>query len=364
MATGNPYLQEADRTLLLGQHELERTMTSQGMDKSWAHRAAMLGLCGVLLLATHRCDAQNLVPNGSFEEMDDCLEVNTWYYPETGPLGWYSYAGSGDYYLSCLPYGAFNGVPLSAWAFQYPQDGLAHVGVMTYHQNMSSREYFAIELAEPLQVGATYYGSFYASVTWNGYEPTQQLWLASSNVGMRFTMAAEQWEFGDPLPPFLNAAQVYHPEILADTVNWVLVSGSFVADSAYRYVVIGNHFDNAHTDTLHLADYTQSARGGTLIDNVCVSLNPLGCPLANGIVEAVANSVGLFPNPVENELRISGVEAGQRIAMHDVCGRLLWQGTGTGGELRWEVGDNAPGLYVLRLMQADGYRSFKFVVKE
>ncbi|MBK7100692.1 MAG: hypothetical protein IPH63_02655 [Flavobacteriales bacterium] len=44
----------------------------------------------------------------------------------------------------------------------------------------------------------------------------------------------------------MNYARVYFPQILADTVDWTLVSGSFVADSAYRYVMVGNHFSNAH----------------------------------------------------------------------------------------------------------------------
>lgn len=338
-------------------------MISYAMNNMRCHWAVLLGMHCLLLVAALRCEAQgNLVPNGSFEEMDDCAEANTWYYPDTGPLGWYSYAGSGDYYLSCLPLGAFNSSPLSAFAFQLPQEGAAYVGVATYSDVGQSREYFAIELQEPLEVGVAYYASCYASASWNGWN--QQFWLASSHVGMRFTVAAEQWEFGDPLPPFANAAQVFHPGILTDTVNWVLVSGSFVADSAYRYVVIGNHFDNAHTDTLHFADYDQSARAHTLIDNVCVSLDPLGCPLANEVAERVTNAVVLFPNPVEDQLRISGVAVGQPITIHDVCGRQLWQDRGTGGDLRWRVQDQAPGLYVLRVKQAGGYRAFKFVVRE
>ncbi|MCB0769109.1 MAG: T9SS type A sorting domain-containing protein [Flavobacteriales bacterium] len=337
-------------------------MTSYAMNNRWCRWAAMLAAHCLLFLAAQRCEAQtNLVPNGSFEETDSCLEINTWYYPETGPLGWFSTAGSGDYCLSCLPYGAFNGVPLSAFAFQYPQDGLAYVGVITYH-HLQGREYFAIELTQPLQVGNTYYASFYVSASWNGWD--QQCWMATSHIGLRFTMEAQQYEFGDPLQPLANAAQVYHPTILADTVNWVLVSGSFVADSAYRYVSIGNHFDNAQTDTLHFVDSNAYPRAHTLIDNVCVSTDPLGCPLANGVVEAAADQIVLFPNPVDDVVRIRGVEAGLRITIHDVCGRLLWQDRGTGGELHWEVGDSAPGLYMLRVEQTGGYRSFKFVVKE
>jgi len=339
-------------------------MTSIAMNSRWCRLATVIGAHCLLFFASQRCEGQtNLVPNGSFEETDSCWQINTWYYPETGPLGWFSTAGSGDYFLSCLPYGAFNGVPLSAWAFQYPQDGAAYVGVATYSVNAQSREYFAIELAEPLEVGATYYASFYASASWNGWEEIPQYYVASSKVGLRFTTEAEQWEFGEPLLPFANTAQVYSPTILTDTVSWVLVSGSFVADSAYRYVSIGNHFDNAHTDTLHLGSSIQYAKAHTLIDNVCVSTNPQGCPLVSTVMETGVDQIVLFPNPVEDVLRIRGVGPGLRTTIHDVRGRMLWQDKGTGGELHWEVGDSAPGLYMLRVEQPGGNRSFKFVVK-
>ena len=311
----------------------------------------------------HRCEAQNLVPNGSFEETDSCWQINTWYYPETGPLGWFSTAGSGDYFLSCLPYGAFNGVPLSMIAFQYPQDGSAYVGVITYHDN-GSREYFAIELAEPLQVGATYYASFYASASWNGSETNPQCWVASSGVGMHFSMQAQQWEFPDPMPPIANSAQIYAPEILADTVNWVLVSGSFVADSAYQYVIIGNHFDNPNTDTIHFGNFPWNPAAHMLIDNVCVSLDPVGCPLAVGVLEARFDGVVLFPNPAVSEVRLSGLTQNTHLWIRDALGRLVWAGSTTTGTWHMDVGRWARGVYSLRMDQGGTQRTFKFVLAE
>ena len=121
MATDNPYYQEADRTMRTHQHE-RTTMLPFSMNDRWPCASLGLVLGCLLFVALPRCEAQNLVPNPSFEETDSCLEINTWYYAETGPLGWFSTSGSGDYYLSCLPYGAWNGAPLSAVAFQYPQE--------------------------------------------------------------------------------------------------------------------------------------------------------------------------------------------------------------------------------------------------
>lgn len=337
------------------------------MDNRWLGIRSGMVLGCLLFVALLRCEAQNLINNHSFEERDTCLEINTWYYPDTGPLGWFSAAGTGDYFMSCLPYGAFNGVPLNAWSYQYPQDGDAYVGVVTYNQPSSAREYFAIELTDPLQVGETYYASLYASASWNGNLPNPQLWLASGGIGFRFMMDVPQWEFGDPFPlPGLpgNFAHVYRPDVLADTVNWVLVSGSFVADSAYRYALIGNHFDNDHTDTLHFANYAQYARAHTLIDNVCVSRNPLGCPLVNGVDPSVTTNVMLFADPATGTLNVSGIRAGSMLSIHDGAGRLVWHGTTAGDTWALRIADWSRGLYVLRLEDPGMSSSFKFVLAE
>lgn len=345
-------------------NEQQRTMLPYVMNDRWPGAALTIALGCLLFITPPRCEAQNLVPNHSFEEFTDCLEVNTAYTVETGPLGWFSAGGTGDYYLRCLPYGAFNGVPLSSWAFQYPQDGECYVGVATYHQSQGQREYFMVELIEPLVPGLTYYASFYASATWGGTELNPQLWLASSHVGMLFTMQPRPWQSGQPLPVPGNFAHMYHPWIIADTVGWTLVSGSFVADSAYQYLMLGNHFNNASTDTLHFASYPWNPAAHTLIDNVCVSLDPSGCPLALGAPEPDLDAVVLFPNPASAEIALIGVPLGSSISIHDALGRLMWREVNLDGSWRMNVLAWARGPYVLRLEQQGRFRSFKFVLIE
>lgn len=337
-------------------------MNPKAMNNKWLGADLVLGC--LLFVSPPHCEAQNLVPNHSFEEYDDCLEVNMAYTLGTGPLGWFSAGGTGDYFLSCLPYGAFNGVPLSSWAFQYPQDGEAFVGVITYDQAQGQREYFMVELTEPLVAGQIYYTSFYANSTWGGSNLYPQMWLASSHVGMLFTMQPRSWQTGDPLSMPGNFAHVYHPWIIADTVGWTLVSGGFVADSAYRYLMIGNHFDNAITDTLHFGNYPWNARGHTLIDNICVSPSPDGCPLALGVPGPGLEGVALYPNPSYGDVGLSDVPSGSRVAIHDAMGRLLWREEGVRGAWRRDVQAWPRGTYVLRLEWQGKSRSFMFVLIE
>ncbi|HRD51732.1 MAG TPA: hypothetical protein PKY96_03705, partial [Flavobacteriales bacterium] len=297
------------------------------MNGGWRLIAAKLVCCCPLFIAALPCKAQNLVPNHSFEEYDTCRVVNDVYYPDTGPLGWFSAAGTPDHFMSCLPNATFNSAPYNAFAFQYPQDGQCYAGVTTYRAIPPNiREYFMVQLVEPLVIGQQYYVSFYASVGWGGYPSNPLAWLYTSKMGMLFTMQPRQWVLNDPYPVPLNFAHVYTSELITDTVGWTLVSGSFVADSAYQYIMMGNHFDNADTDTMHIALQQFVALGYAVFDNVCVSVNPQGCPMAVGVHEHESIGVRLYPNPARDRISVQGFTSGARITIRDAVGRLQWQG--------------------------------------
>src|SRR5690606_35766480 len=148
-------------------------------------------------------------------------------------------------------------------------------------------------------------------------------------------------------------------------VGWTLVSGSFVADSAYRYVMIGNFFTNALTDTLHFAApesvFPWYPRGYTLIDKACLSASPNGCDMANGLNRATSDNTVLFPNPAVDELWLREAFLSQGVII-DAIGRVVWEGHIAGDAWRLQVGDWARGLYTLQLRSTEGIRSFKFML--
>ncbi len=337
-------------------------MLSSTTNGRWPGAKWLLGC--LLLVVTSRCEAQNLVPNGSFEEYDTCRVLNDVYYPDTGPLGWFSASGTPDHFMSCLPYGSFNGAPLSFLSFQYPEDGECFAGMVTYREFPEVREYFMTELLESLEVGVRYYASFYASPGWGGSSLNPPVYLATSGIGMVFTTQSRQWEIGDPYPAPLNYAHVYSPTMITDTVGWTLVSGSFVADSAYRYVMLGNAFDNASTDTLHFANFNWVPQGYMLIDNVCVSMDPEGCPLGVGVAGHSDELACLFPNPAQNRVILAGIDPDTKVSIRDAVGRIVWRGASAGDRLVIEVGQWARGLYLAQLERRGKFRSFKFVLVE
>lgn len=310
-----------------------------------------------------RSDAQgNLVPNHSFETPVECWPFSGFNTPEEGPVGWFGGGHSPDYFQSSCAYGTAPSAPLNHLGFQYAQDGSDYAGVVTFQHPVPWREYAIIELIEPLVAGQTYYGSFYANPGWGG--TTQLSRLATNNIGMLFTMEPRAYVQFDPVPTTIGYAHIYYPEIISDTVAWTLVSGSFVADSTYRYVSIGNHFSNAVTDTLPLAPTTHPPIGYSFIDNVCVSTDPGGCPMTTGIGNGFVDGIAVYPNPATTELFVNGVPDGTMAFIVDAIGRTVWESRFVVGISRIDVLGWPRGSYVLRLMSGDHSRSFKFMLME
>jgi hypothetical protein len=350
-------------------NELERTMLLRTMNNGWRYKTTGLLCCCLLFVAPPRCKAQNLVPNPGFEETDSCW-MGIGIFPQgAGPSHWYSANVTPDHLLSCLPYGAVNGLPMNFLTFQHPFEGNNCAGLMTYHQNgpEEQREWIMAPLMEPLVPGQTYYCSFRANAAFGGNAQYPQVWLANDKVGMLFTTNDRHWYLGDPLPTPPNYAHIMYPQILADTVGWTLVSGSFVADSAYQYVMIGQFFSNALTDTLHFADpnsvFPWYPWGYTLIDAVCVSASPDGCDMSQGIAEGSDAGTVLFPNPAQHELVVAHAN-GAQAAVYDALGREVWNERITGDRWALDVSRWPRGAYVLRMEWGAKWEAFKFVLTD
>lgn len=338
-----------------------------GMNLKWPGTGLGVALGCLGFVALLRCEAQNLVPNPGFEIADTCSSMS---FGIEGPLYWFSANGSPDHLQSCLPYGAFNGLPMNFLTFQAPFEGASCAGLQTYHQGGSNgeyREWIMAALLEPLVMGQTYYCSFRANAAFGGNAQNPTIWLANDKVGMLFTMQDRPWALDDPYPVPLNYAHIAHPQILEDTVGWTLVSGKFVADSAYQYVMIGQFFSNAMSDTLHFAPqgdpFFWYPRGYTLVDAICVSASPAGCDLGQGVGEEQAAVPVLFPNPAQDQLIVSQ-RSGAKAQVLDAVGRLLWQGRITSDRWVLDVGAWARGAYVLGMAHRGQVESHKFVLTE
>lgn len=340
-------------------------MLPRAKDNRWPGRGCYLALGCLLLLGATRCEAQNLVPNPSFEEIDSCPQYPALlgFQPGAIPASWFSSSDTPDYFNACVD--TLSSVPVNVFGFQEALDGQAYVGMWSIVPD-DHREMISAELLSPLTIGETYYASFYVNAAYGGGQPMD---VGCNNIGMLFTMNPYVWVY--PMPEFGigNYAQVRAPDVITDTLGWTLVSGSFVADSAYQFMVIGNHFSNANTDTSYIGPSPWGVYYGwayAYVDQVCVSPDPSGCPLSVGMIGGGEPIARVFPNPVQGYLHAYfGGHLTAELQVVDVLGRKIWKGKVVGiSELTLDASKWANGHYVLQCNTGSGMRSFKFVVVE
>lgn len=337
----------------------ERTMFSLAMDNRLFGAGFGLAVNCLLSLAALRCEAQgNLIPNPSFEEADTCA-VQLGFFTNGKPLYWESIDETPDYFRSCVPPGSVNGVPMNTVGFQVPQEGDSYAGLAAYLVS-DLREMMYVELEEPLTVGQTYYGGFWANAAYGGQ---QQTGSACDKTGMLFTMSAEPWVQDGLGFALRNYAQIYSQEVISDTAVWTLVSGSFVADSAYQFMVLGNHFSNANT-TLQVIGPGNPNKAYVFIDGVCLSTDPAGCPMFTSTHSGTFDESGLCITLSDGSVKIDwGQLPISSVSVMDATGHRLYEERGLGRpQATLITGPWSAGCYLV-VLQGNGERQVKkFVV--
>jgi len=320
---------------------------------------------GMLFLAFCPLNAQNLVPNPSFELFDQCPTTFGFLVTDR-PTDWYRWdSSSPDYFNACVDASLDTvlGVPWNALAFQYAWDGDAYVGLYTYFPPYDYREYIGAQLIQPMIVGEEYHVSIRANLVYDGSEFLFDA-AASNNLGVLFAMEDNAFlgPIGSTGPPFdfRDYAHVYSEEVITDTAGWALITGNFVADSAYRYLVLGNFFsDSLTTGILGLNGFSQTYY---LVDSVNVVCLSPGCGFT-GVAEGVKEPIDVSYNAAERSIRIRSDRA-LDYGVFDAFGRIVWKGTtgnGTGyiSTQGWPIG-----LYFGRVLNGQGSSSYKFVVQQ
>lgn len=288
-------------------------------------RSALLPL--LLLLSVLPARAQNLVPNWSFEEISSCPE-------EFGQVelatGWLIFraAQSCELFHACgtVPYAS---VPGNAFGHQWPATGNGYAGGYSYSASEPwpyvAREYYGIELSQPLIPGQQYHATLKVSRApedRSAFSPGGHRY-ASNNMGLLFSTGFFLQNELDPVPGY---AHVRTQQVIEDSLTWTIISGSFIADSAYRYVVVGNFFSDEETDAIVVNPDGYWNLAYYYVDDVCVSPDPLYCQLISGLAETASSSFRVWQGE-GGALQLAGLQRSEvaHIVVHDAIGRLVAQ---------------------------------------
>jgi gliding motility-associated-like protein len=214
--------------------------------------------------------AQNLVPNGSFEAFTSCPAALS---QTTLAAPWYNPTlDSADYFNACSA-SPLAGVPVNANGFQSAHGGSGYAGVSCFGVPPGNRRaYLQVRLTDSLVAQKSYCVSFFVNLAdTSGFAITELgAYLSSTAVTTLNQLALPV------VPQISSAAHVY----LRDTLNWIQISGTYIALGGEKFITIGNFNDDPGTDTLRFT--TRSQVSYYYIDDVtvnsCESV-PLGCSL-------------------------------------------------------------------------------------
>jgi len=240
-------------------------------------------------------------------------------------------------------------VPANIAGYQYAATGDAYCSLYTAAFGQDAREFIGSQLLTPLVIGKRYFASIKVSLA-EGSTP-----CSSNNIGITFSTVP--YSYLNPAPIF-NHAFVYSDPVITDTVNWTTISGYFIADSTYRYIIIGNFFNDLLTD---IAPYPCGPY--YYVDDVCVSIDSFECDMNTAVpASLLANSVGFFPNPAYDKIIFNYQKRGTIIAsLISVTGKTVRSiRFATRGEM--DVSSIPRGIYVLRINRNNQSNFFKQII--
>lgn len=286
----------------------------------------------LMLLSSITTDAQvNLVPNPSFEDTVSCPNATN----QVGKaIGWHPSRNSPDYFNACDWINGQLGVPNNTAGYQFARSGDAYCGLIAYMRNDPNyREDFTCALLNPLTIGIKYNVSFYSS--WSG-----KYRLACNKLGVLFSTINYNAVNNAPLS---NYCQFYSDSIIVDSVGWVLLQGTFIADSNYSFLTIGNFFDSSQVDTIYPIP---SSIAYYYIDDVSVTADTTTSLAA---IEG-DNGVTFYPNPVRDKLHITSASNNLLgIEIINTVGQLVLMSNGESFKTEIDVSKLKAGIYLLKL---------------
>lgn len=319
----------------------------------------------VMFLAVQGIAQVNLVPNYSFEYYDTCPYNQDQIQFATG---WSKYSSNStptntdpEYYNSCSS-DTLLGVPKSTYGFQADRRNCgAYAGLATYSTSWSNyRDHIGIQLSSPMVVGQKYFLSFYTVMGGDLLLGGYYFQMPSNNIGLRLSTVS--YDPNNP-SPINNNPHLYLPTVLNDTLNWTRISTSIIADSTYQYVILGNFFNDANTDTMHWnCPECQNSAGYFLVDDVCISTDSMLC---NGGLDALPctvqvpdfadrNELVVFPNPFSDVVHITcNVSPQTEITLYDIFGNTIYSKLTNENTVTIDLSSSPTGTYFLKITTED-----------
>jgi len=300
-------------------------------------------------LAVGACaaSAQNLVPNGDFETLDEpCLglpsylgELNSWVIPSCA-------ATPPNYFNVCSGVNGFPqlSVPANIYGAQDAHSGNAYVGVETYlwGDENDARQYMTAQLSTPLTAGVEYCLTLQVSLCGRSS-------FASGAMGALFTTSYPSICTYQDTIDWPTLAQITMSLDAVDTTNWTMLSGSYVAAGGEEYLTIGNWDTYFNCDTTFLGWIPPFYNAAYYVDDVVLQDCDAAVAAADGGQLAVLND----PANDRVMVRLPVNMLGSFLEIYDGMGRCIHHDSASGSIVELSTAGWGPGVYFIRVSLAD-----------
>ena len=305
--------------------------------------------------------AQNLVPNGSFE---DTLKCTNGYGNFLGYVtSWGGGGGGLSYFTSQCAIGQQFEVPQNELGYQYAHSGVSYAGIYTYidslysPSNANGRAYLQTALTTSLKASVKYYVTFFVSLA-------DSFKYACNDIEAYLSDSALKY------PPPGYSKPYIQPQIendtsnhLTDKVNWMKVSGSFIAVGGEKYIIIGNFKDDAHSDTVFVNSSAHKENIWTaayyFIDDVIVSADSNYADslfTATQTINKPKEIVQIFPNPTTGifNIQLLGVSGKSSVEVYNMLGKEVESEKLKVESTEIDLSNQPAGIYLYRIISEKG----------
>lgn len=200
-----------------------------------------------LLLPALVFGQMNLVPNGDFEQKTEKPFPCSWLIDDDNindyVYNWYTTIGTSTDVMSAYSDDdCWSKTPYTGEGTREPHSGKVMIGLINYSpdggcQPNEWHEYLSVKLTQALVPGNLYCIEFWVALGENSY-------YATNNIGALLTKDNPQ---RNSCAPIFTQPQVNVERVINNTKEWLRIDASFLADSAYEYLTIGNFFSHENT---------------------------------------------------------------------------------------------------------------------
>ncbi|HPT11195.1 MAG TPA: pectinesterase family protein [Bacteroidales bacterium] len=187
---------------------------------------------------------------------------------------------------------------------------------------------------------------------------------------LNFTKGSDGW---DPIPVETdaltvssNALTIAQPENSSKTFDITSnVSWEVSADRSWLTVSRGSGFDNATITVTATANSSATARtatvtvlgSGVATQTITVTQEAV----STGIEKVNENEISVYPNPVANELYVSGVDKNASISIYNSLGILIIKKAASSEPERIDLSDLSRGIYIIKVDDLKATKTRKFI---